>query len=151
MIRRLGVMIFVFGAAASAALATHPITAQTQHANLDDDERLESVGTAHAPARDHSSWTATVMVIDVCGGRDRRSDVASVTDRSHARVVRLTIDNADGVTRRREVFTWVAGAQSEVVRVARLDRRRGLLCPRLRTLFDYSPQALPPLQAMTRV
>jgi hypothetical protein len=120
--------------AAPAALASHPSQHREVKANLDGDRALERVVGVEDVSRDHSTWRASVSVVDRCGGRDRTYRVAA----GFTRLGDAKAEQADG-RGAREVLAvlYSVSARAGVGRLARLVSRPRR-CPTLRMLFRYN-------------
>ena len=154
MVARVAAAFTVAAAATGVALAAHPARIEQRRANLDTDRPLEMVRISEVPSVNHASSTAGVTVVDRCGGRARRYAIVSETGGSPIRVGSVEVVNADGVTRRPELFAWIGGGRpgSGIVSVHRMDRVRGRACPRPRVLLRYAAQTPPdPLAGLTLV
>ena len=141
-IAKLALALLVF---APAALAAHPAQLEERRANLDGDRQLETVAYWQNSSVNHESSNVGVAVGDRCAGRLRRYTVARELGSAAGRVGAVEVVNADGVTRRPEVFAWIGGVRpgSGIVKVVRLERARGAVCPRPRTLLGYAATASP--------
>jgi hypothetical protein len=119
-------------------------------ANLDSDPALERVVprqlceaadgtlTASPPAcSDDQFPRRRIEVEDSCGGKPYVFAISSVQDF----VDRLRITNADGTTKRPEIFfdirSGATGRGGEALVVRILDERPGQVCPRVEVLFRY--------------
>lgn len=120
--------------AAPAALASHPSQQREVKANLDGDRALERIVGVEDVSSDHSTWRASVRVVDRCGGRNRTHRVAA----GFQRLGEAKAEQADG-RGAKEVLgvVYSVSAREGVARLARLVNRSGR-CPTLRTLFEYS-------------
>lgn len=118
------------------ALATHPSgPSVTRRANLDDDRAGErAVGWLDVDSgHTYSRWHVTVE--DRCRGRWARHRVSAVWNGARA-LETLRAPEADGATRRREVFYVMRSGRAEgEAAIVRLDRRRP--CPATQFLFHY--------------
>jgi len=125
------------GDAAREASACHPSRLLERRINLDGDRMKEVVIAADHHDCGHTQFHAYVHVRDRCRGEWRTFDLQS--DGEILR--RFSIANADGLTKRREVFFVtqklgpVASGIAEVVRLD--DRPSG--CANVRALFRYTP------------
>jgi hypothetical protein len=119
--------------AVPTALATHPSQHVETKANLDRDRAMERVVGVEDVSSDHSTWRASVRVVDRCRGRDRTHFVV----RGYQRLESASSVQADG-RGPSEVVGVVLGLQPDagVARVVRFAARRSR-CPTLRTLFRY--------------
>jgi hypothetical protein len=117
-----------------ASLASHPSGPYvTRWANLDGDRAKErAVGWLDVDSRHtYSNWSVTIE--DRCHGRWNRHKVSGVWD---GKLETLRVPEADGVTRRREVFYRLRSKPAEgEAAIVRLDRRSP--CPAPRFLFHY--------------
>jgi hypothetical protein len=127
---------------------------RTISANLDSDRSLEQVvprrlceapdGTLTVPpppCSDDQFPRRRIEVEDSCDGKQFTFAISSVQDF----VDRLRVTNADGTTKRPEIFFDIRsgatgrGGEAGVVRI--LDDRRGTTCPRVKVLFRYPSKA----------
>jgi hypothetical protein len=131
-------------ALAAPALATHPSRTITRLVNLDADAVKEKVVAVALTSADHTQQTAYVHLQDRCRGSWRTFDLSGTQRTLGA----FAIVNADGVTKRPEIFFSLGAADTSspggIAEVVRLDDRRGA-CASPRTLFVYRPgQTVPP-------
>jgi hypothetical protein len=120
------------------AAACHPDRLSETRVNLDGDRAKEVVIAADSHDCQHTTFRAYVHLRDRCRGAWRTYDLGS---EAHS-LQRFRITNADGRTRRPEVFFFTRRndplAQG-VAAVVRLDDRVSG-CARVRELFRYEPR-----------
>ena len=131
-------------ALAAPALASHPSRTITRVLNLDGDAAKEKVVAVALTNSDHAQQTAYVRLQDRCRGSSRTLDLSGTQRTLDA----FTIVNADGVTKRPEIFFSLGATDTNgpggIAKVVRLDDRKGA-CASPRALFAYRPvQTVPP-------
>jgi hypothetical protein len=119
--------------AVPAALASHPSRLVETKANLDGDRAAERIVGVEDVSRDHSTWRASVRIVDRCGGRERSYPVVA----GFPRLGEAKAEQVDG-RGAKEVLgvVYSVSAGDGVARLVRLVGRRGR-CGALRTLFSY--------------
>lgn len=125
-------------ALAAPALASHPSRMITRLVNLDGDAPKEKVVAVALTSSDHTQQTAYVHLQDRCRGSWHAVDLSGTQRTLDA----FAIGNADGVTKRPEIFFSLGATDANgpggIAEVVRLDDRRGA-CASPRTLFAYRP------------
>jgi hypothetical protein len=136
------------GGTARGSAQCHASSQNVRRVNLDGDAENETITAFEATSCDHSRQSAGIRIGDRCRGHWNEFLVSGplrtlgpvVVDRA-ARVV-----EADGTTRRREVFFALHGSDGAgprgVGKVVRLDRLSGG-CSGPRILFSYATRGIP--------
>jgi hypothetical protein len=124
---------------APVAFASHPSWSLDTRLNVDADRALERVVAKYEVSSNHAFERAEIAVVDRCGGRARRYELAP-PGRSMAR---------EEILGRRELgrpailFSMVYPDGREIARVVQLRSKRRGACPRPVAIFDYSSSQPP--------
>jgi len=129
-------------ALAPAALASPPSWFLDRKSNLDGDRALERIHAAYDVSSDHKYQRAEIAAVDICGGRERRYELAP----PGTFMAREAIFGRRALGRPAVLFSMSYSDRHWIARVVQLRPKQKRACPTPALLFDYS-SVRPPFPA----